>query len=468
MHTRTDNNPPRIRAAKPFVLPLLMGSMILTGSVTMLALSSPSPQMPQHAVITGVGWTEPVAEPEPEDAEPKDNETDVQEEEGIRECVITLQSGRTITGELVFESSREVIIGINGIETTFQRRNVANVVVLPPVSERFEQLRATVSDDDVESRLALVEWLRARRAYQLAIKELKSILIVDPQNPHAKLLHTWLNEYDKLTQNAGEEKADENQASEEPADETDEPERIYNIERNSLPHLSDEQINLLRVYEIDLRDPPKLRVPDETMLKLMREYPNKFSPDEAQRQKLLLLPEVEKLKLLFTHRARHLYSEVQVLENPRSLQLFKDQVHTGRGWLMNACASTRCHGGVDAGSFRLINTKPNTNETSFTNLYIIEKSTLANGTPLIDFEYPERSALLQMGMIQSKALIPHPELPRDYPGLGFRPIFRDTQDRKYQQAVEWIRAMYQPRPKLDFDYPLPQSKPTPKPDLPKP
>ncbi len=88
----------------------------------------------------------------------------------------------------------------------------------------------------------------------------------------------------------------------------------------------------------------------------------------------------------------------------------------------------------------------------------------ADPVPLIDFENPERSALLQMGMVQNKALIPHPEIPRGYPGTGFRPIFRNTRERKYQQAVEWIRSMYQPRPPLEFEYPLPETETLSEPD----
>ncbi len=397
--------------------------------------------------------------------EPDQSEKEDEAQEGIKECVITLSSGRTITGELVYEGSREVIIGINGIETTFQRKNVANIVILPPVAERYAQLRSTVSDDDIEARLALVEWLRARKAYQLAIHELESILEIAPKNQHAKVLHTWLKEYDKLADNVQEDKEDSNEPekTEEPK-EPKEPERTYSIEKNGLPLLSEEQINLMKVYEVDLRNPPKLRVPDETMFKLMRQNPDRFSPDEDQRNQVLDLPEIEKLKLLFTLRARDLYAEVEILENPRSLDMFKDQVHSGRGWLVNACASTRCHGGVDAGSFQLINTKPNLDATAFTNLYIIENTKLSNGLPLIDFENPERSALLQMGMVQNKALIPHPEIPRGYPGTGFRPIFRNTRERKYQQAVEWIRSMYQPRPDLEFEYPLPETETLSEPD----
>ncbi|MBO6739510.1 MAG: hypothetical protein JJ916_06600 [Phycisphaerales bacterium] len=439
-----------------------IAALIVCGSVGSILLSQQAPN--QSASLSTISWI--VAEPETTDpgasGEPDKNE-------GIRECVITLQSGRTITGELIREDSREVVIGINGIETTFLRKNVSNVVILPPVPERYKQLRASVDDGDIDARLALVEWLRARRAYSLAITELESILLLEPKNPRARLLHTWLKEYDKLAEqredDGDEESQNPDQDNEELQGTPEKPEEPqYQIRRNARPLLTPEQINLMKVYEIDLRDPPKMRISDDTMLKLMREFPDRFSPNENERARVLDLPNVEKLKLIFSLRARDLYNEIEVLENPQSLDRFKDAVHAGRGWLMNACATTRCHGGVDAGSFRLVNEKPNTDETAFTNLYIIENTKLANGMPLIDFENPDRSPLLQMGMIQSTALIPHPEIPRDYPGTGYRPVFRSTRDRKYQQAVDWIRSMYQPRPELEFDYPLNPAKTQPEPD----
>lgn len=382
--------------------------------------------------------------------------------DGIRECVITLISGRTITGELIREDSGTVVIGIEGIETTFQRKNVANVVILPTVDERYESLRATIADDDIDARLSLVEWLRARKAYRTAIKELDSILIIEPNNPHAKLLHTWLAEYDKLRRQEPAAQEPQDQPAEVDPEPSPQP-RQYQVKRNGLPSLSPEQLNLMRVYEIDLRNPPRLRIEDEVIIELMRLHPDAFSPNLDERKATLKLPEVEKLKLLFALKARDLYPRVLLLENPDSLERFKEQVHHGRGWLINACASTRCHGGVEAGSFRLINERPNTDETAFTNLYIIENTKLSNGLPLIDYNTPERSPLLQLAMNPSNSLLPHPQIPRDYPGPGYRPIFRHTRERKYQQAMDWIRSMYQPRPEYDFEYP-PSAKTLPNTD----
>ena len=384
--------------------------------------------------------------------------------EGIRECVVTLLSGRKITGELVREDSLIVVIAINNIETTFQRQRVAQIKILDPIPQRYRELRAAIRDDDIEARISLAEWLRTRRAYKLAQHELKSILVDDPTNTRAKLLYNWLDEYNKLTESTPEKPNQEhpekpNKSSQPIADRaTPTPSEI--------PRLTPEQINLMRVYEIDLRNPPRLTVPDETLRTLILRKPKAFSPNDDERQALYKLPEVEKLKLLFTHKARDLYGQVVVHEDPESIKVFKQDIHDQHGWIMNSCATTRCHGGADAGSFQLINTRPSSNATAYTNFLIIERYRLKDGSPLLDFDAPERSPLLQLGMVAHNALPPHPDIPQGYPGRGWKPIFRSTRDRKYRSALEWIRSLYQPRPVYDFQYPpAPEQNPSTKPKI---
>jgi hypothetical protein len=43
----------------------------------------------------------------------------------------------------------------------------------------------------------------------------------------------------------------------------------------------------------------------------------------------------------------------------------------------------------------------------------------------------------------------------------WQPIFRGPQDEKYEQALEWIKSMYSPRPEYPVDYkaPVPHPKP---------
>ncbi|MCA9303078.1 MAG: hypothetical protein KC996_03045, partial [Phycisphaerales bacterium] len=221
------------------------------------------------------------------------------------------------------------------------------------------------------------------------------------------------------------------------------------------PVLSDEQINLMRIYELDLRNPPRLVVPDETIRKLMAREPDKFPMNAEDREAYLELSEPDKLKLLFTHRARDLYHEVKVLEDPAMLDTFRDTVHARNGWLINACASSRCHGGDEAGAFRLVNQNPNSIQTAYTNYYIIDHFRLKDGTPLLDLNNPERSPLLQFATRPTNALRTHPEVPLERPGARYRPIFRSSRDRKFQQAVDWIRSIYRPRVAYDIGYPPP-------------
>ena len=339
----------------------------------------------------------------------------------------------------------EIVLRINGIDTTFQRSRISSIDFLPPIDERFAQLRAAVPNDDIDARLTLVNWLRDRRAYELAITELDSILESDPDNPDALVLHRWLTEHLKLM-NARLDREDienRNQRSKRPP---------------QTPTLTEEQINLIRVYEIDLDDPPKLKVDNDTIRTLMAREPESFPIDPEERERFLEMSDLDKLRLLFSHRARDLYGEVRVQENPRSIELFKDHIGGPTGWLVNACATTRCHGGTEAGDFQLLTRRPNSDETVYTNFLIVDRATLKDGTPLINVTDPARSPLIQLAMVQSKSIYPHPEIDPLVYGQGFRPIFRTTRDKGYARAIDWIRSLYTPRPDYGIEYPPPSDE----------
>ena len=392
----------------------------------------------------------PTAEPAPMSAQPTDPaETDDAAGEGLLECVVTMKTGRQITGFLIESLDDSIVIRLEGIDTTYRRKNIETIEFLRPVSERYEDLRDHIEDTDIETRLILVEWLRTREAYRLALKELESILEIAPDYPEAKTLHTWMKAFLDLKSKS---KSRESRTR----DRAPEPSRA---EDPGPPLLTAEQINLIRIYELDLRNPPRLIVHDETIQKLMAREPDKFPVDADDRDAFLKLSEPDKLKLLFTHRARDLYHEVEILEDPAMLEAFRDTVHARNGWLLNACASTRCHGGEEAGSFRLVNQNPNSTETAYTNFYIIDHFKLKDGTPLLDLNNPERSPLLQFATRPTNALLTHPEVPLERPGARYRPIFRSSRDRKFQQAVDWIRSIYRPRVPYDIGYPPPAPEP---------
>ncbi|MFK7884224.1 MAG: hypothetical protein AB8F26_08605 [Phycisphaerales bacterium] len=375
-------------------------------------------------------------------------------DETLTEAVVRLHTGRQITGFLIEQSDEQIVLRINSIDTTFPRARIANLQILPPVAERYEQFRSAVDDDDVRARLALVEWLRARRAYVLALEELEGILKVEPSNPDARTLFDWISAHLALATKQRQQPA----AGKPTAKKNTKP---------AIPSLTPEQINIIRVFEVDLNTPTRMVVPESTMRELMTRFPESFPIDVNEREAILKRDPIDQLRLLFEHRARDLYDTVQVREDPPSMATFKSRVHGARGWLVNACASNRCHGGSEAGRLQLINRSPNSDETAYTNFVILEQFRLSDGTPLINHKEPARSPMLQMALPRRASLYPHPEIDARKQNQRWRHVFRSNTDRRYKESADWITSLYTPRPDYGFVYPPTNetgSEPTP--DLP--
>lgn len=369
--------------------------------------------------------------------------------DGPQEAIVILQNGRQLTGLLMEQSDEKVVLRINGIDTTFARDRVAGVRMLPPIEERYRELRSAVDDSDIHARLAIVEWLRAREAYRLALQELEGILKVEPDNPDARTLQTWLTASLELRERS-------TRTSEQPRERRQPP-------PPEVPLLTESQINRIRVYEVDLSKPTRMIVPDETMRTLMIRFPDAFPVDARQRDAILDLDPVEKLRIIFERRARDLYDQVRVLEDPPSMAAFKSRIAGSGGWLINACASNRCHGGAEAGRLRLVSDHPNSDASAYTNFLILERFKLADGTPLINHQEPARSPLLHMSLPRRASLYPHPEIDPLKTRDRWRPIFRSTTDHRFEESAGWIASLYTPRPDYAIDYPPTPHTPQPAP-----
>lgn len=355
------------------------------------------------------------------------------------EAVLHLASGRVITGRLVSRADDEIILRIGGIATPFKRAEIDRLEILPPVLDRYAQMRAAIDDADLPSLLVLVEWLRVRECYPEALRELDHILTIEPGNPQALRERTLVQQLQRLRDGSGS-------PAEQPA-----PRR--RPARVDFPLLSPEDINLLKVYEINLADPPRMRIERETIESLIRDYAHSdLIPTSKEGRDALFRQSPERiLDLMFRLRAREYYNRVRVLDQPESMRHFRDNVHAA--WLINACATDRCHGGTEAGRLVLTNRSRNAEPAVYTNFLILERATLADGTPLINYDQPARSPLLHMALVRERSLYPHPDTPAT---RAWRPVFTSQKDRRYEQAVEWIRSMYRPRP----DYPITYTPPS--------
>ena len=105
--------------------------------------------------------------------------------------------------------------------------------------------------------------------------------------------------------------------------------------------LTDREVNLIRVYEIDLEDPPRVLVPRNAVMELCEQYgTSSLVPDtETEQLALAASPSIDIVRLLFKLRARELYDRIEVLSEPKAAL-----PRTCTTWLMNNCSTTRCHG----------------------------------------------------------------------------------------------------------------------------
>jgi hypothetical protein len=365
---------------------------------------------------------------------------------GPPEAVIWLKDGQRVTGHLVRKTDQGVTLRLGTVEVEYPSARIAQFEVLPSVEERFRAQRMLVPDEDVDQRIALARWAYQRQRLDLAITELESILKADAGQPQAKELLSLARLQQRIDAKAKQRSKPAPTIPQAPALEKSVPEPVA--------LLSPEQINLMKVYEVDLRNPPRMNVSRATVTKILRSYGD--SPliplTQEGREALYRLSPAEILDLLFQLRARELYGEVQVLDQPASLKQFREQVHGS--WLMNRCATPMCHGGSEAGRFRLAMRRPNAEETFFTNFLILERYRLEDGRVLIDYDDPDRSPLMHLGLQRDLSLAPHPAVPiRDGKGDRWKPVFDDVDDDSFVRASKWIRAMYRPRPEYPFDVP---------------
>lgn len=378
---------------------------------------------------------------------------------------LRLRSGGDLVGVLLERSDEAVVVLVDGSELRFTPGEVVDIEPLAPLGERYRQRRRNISDSDSRALVAIAGWLRRRGAYRTALRDIETALEADPFDPAAADMARWLRAQIQLLESAERRKREAAEASRADGRE-DEPdpaeearrrraERLREIRRGGFPTLTQEQINLMRVWEIDVDDAPRLVVPDDVLSRLLDEYAQSplVPKTEEGRRQLRRAPAARALDLMFRLRAEEYYNQVRVLEHPRSIRLFRENVHAR---LINACASSECHGGEEAGRLWLRRERVNADATVYTNLYILDRYELEDGTPLIDYDNPAESALLHMATLRGNSLRPHPEVGVGT-GRGYRPLYRSPNEPAFREAVDWIEAMYRPRPDYDIDYDPPVS-----------
>ena len=355
--------------------------------------------------------------------------------------VVFLRNGQRRRGVILEDVFDHVLIDIDGIHTKLVRETVDHVLLQPTFEHRYEQYRASARTS--KQKLQLCQWLVHERRYELAAAEL-SELVRETAEPEAARLLTIVEAQLAL---GGTDQVPE---AAEPSDDADDhPDAI----RLPSQILSFEDVNLMRVYEIDFDRPPNVTVDPATIHKMIELYGTSraIPASERERRALFRADPLEIVELLFTLKARDLYPRVQVISEPHALNLFRRRVHNA--WLLNTCATARCHGGVEAGRFFLHRRGYKDERVRYTNLLILERQQLDPDWPLVNYGEPMMSLIIQYGMPRHLARRPHPDV------KGWKPVFGRGGQRMLRETVSWIETMMRPRPQYPVDYQPPRLAP---------
>jgi len=354
---------------------------------------------------------------------------------------------------------------ISGVRLELDQDQVESVERIVSPVELYKQRRSELDDDDESGRYQLAYELYESGAYDLALRELRTMARDFPENLRVELLRDVILERIEQIR-----EAEEGPQADRPSPQPD-PDRPTPPQRDGRPSgpggpaqalgedfplLDQEQINRIRVYEIDLANDPNVRVPPKVLNELFERYGDHPEVPKGFREQRNLrgAPGFEKLRLMFAVRARELYGEVSVPQDPPALADFRRTIH--RQYVLNYCATAACHGGERGGEFILYPRRGTSTETVYTNFYILDQYQ-RGGQRMIDRGEPASSLLVQYGLPRESAEYPHPDVE------GWRPRFRPEfqRDPFYQSLLDWIGELYNPRPNYGLDFQIPKGEPLP-------
>ncbi len=369
--------------------------------------------------------------------------------EGGQLAMIELRDGSRRRVQVLSDTVAGVEFQVDGAKARLSRKQVYRVTLLPEFREQYEQIRAGIAKEDHQRRLALARWLVNEKQFELARTELQDLVRDSNLDAARQLLEAVeVALRDPAAAKAAGKRKDDQDADADPAEANPAaaPRNDELLPRNVV---SSDDVNIIRVYELNFNDPPKVSVSNEGIRQLILRYgSSSLIPATTQeRNQLYQRSGLELARLFFDLRARDLYRYIEVEGDPPSLAKFRTRVHNS--WLIPNCGTSQCHGGISAGRFFLYTKHAKEDRLRYTNLLEL-LAFKVDGRPMVNFEDPESSLLVQYATARNQARFPHPDV------KGYRPVFNQYTPQLHADTIEWIRSMYQPRPTYPVEWTPPK------------
>lgn len=356
------------------------------------------------------------------------------------EAVVTTYDGRKLEGELISQDSSTVTLLISGIKTPIPQDSIQSLEIKDSPQEQYRKLRADLDDDDLDGRYRLAYMMFEKKWFDLSMTELNAMRRDFPDVDKIRTLQRVVQSRIDREQEA--KSSDTNRPT--VRDDQSPPGQVTEV--TDMPQadqrLTEEQINVIRVYEVDLSEEPRVTIPPDTIEKLYETYASDDRLDKDRRA-FRRLPGYEQLAVLFELQARELYPEVIIRQDAPAIKEFRTKMH--QRYVLNYCAASGCHGDKSPGNLFLFRVQPNSDPTVYTNFYILQRIKRGDGV-MIDRDEPRRSLLLQYGLKRDAAATPHPEVE------GWRPQFITEEDPRFEQFSETIDMLWKPAPDYGITY----------------
>ena len=386
------------------------------------------------------------------------------------EAQITLNNGKVIRGEFVSKNKDTIILKVVGIDTRYDNANIKSFKRILTLDQEYQAKREQLKDDDLEGRYQLASWLYSeKKAYNQAEKELLSLQKMFPKDTRVPLLLKIVHNKQTLQGNDSAKARDKTTRikttpAKAPIKTRARPHatpagKTYQSTVIPMPSelLTEDQINLLKVYEVNLNLEPKIIFKRTDLSDFLKSFIGMDGVPQNKSDRNYFLNKLDgyqQLDVIFKAKAREFYSKARVLGDPQVFKAFKT-IH--RTYILNRCATSACHGGKEARGIFLFNRRPGAHpdDVVYTNFYILNSyaaSKSGKQYDMIDRVAPDRSLLLQFGMRAEDSVFPHP------PIRNMQPAFLKGQDdAQYRMIRNWIQSLYAPTPEYGINYAVPRS-----------
>lgn len=360
--------------------------------------------------------------------------------------VVRTKNGQLYVGE-VTESGDRVTINMGGIDSAIDRADIESIEY-GTFEQLYERKLSSLAENDAKGRIALARDAFSAKRYLLSARALELALQIDPDNAEAVSMLNVVRNQLKLERDRSPATPGTNPSGSPGSTVAPKLEKVV---------ISHEQVNLIRLREMDPRENLPVRIDPS----VKRKMADKLSVTMAQFGRLTPM---QQALLILEKGDASMLSGVQVQRDPASLLEFRQKIQP---LVLQGCAMSTCHGGALAGSF-ILYSPANDDATTYTNFLILQsyKKKVAGDAnagifggevvaSMIDRSSADRSLLVQYALPALLAQDDHP------PVRGYNGIVRDRNDPRYRMLVDWIgKSLARIEPKYGFDF-VPPKPPTP-------